>query len=318
MTVREIIKEIVKVRGATLCLGLNGFIHPRVLGFDDVQADEDKDGLVMLPLAEGRDFTTFRLPVALSGSEETNETEYLNLNVAGTDFSMTGKVVIFSDIRSIPVKLLSHVIEYFNIGNILLFDEFPFNTDEGGRRVEAVRAEVEAFLNVSLSIGLICGLNRYSSTDISSEQDAVEKEFEFWSRKGIRCVVIDSELRPDQTLDVFSPNPEGYDRAIAKLRESCDLTDGNMQIAEDMLEAILQIELGQTAKHYVEHVRTQMQVLKELFPVSSYIGDDFYYEFEKKVGNILRKSRDSELATTATKKSVSVLMNMLRKWIKNK
>ena len=308
MTPSEIIEVIAKSRGTILCLGLKD--TPPLEMFGVTTKLMTRSNVLIIPTE--RSFFSKEIKCYVKGMEWRIVNCVISLPV--------NSLLIVSSISQInPYTItgyLKMLCEEFNLQAVSLVDSFPFHTKEGLHIIEDVRTFCQG-KNLTFNVGLLYGVNKYGSTDISTEDEAVQQEIIFLKKeKNIDCIKIDQAITIKNVLGFCVHNSESLKRAIELFQEECERTMQNIELTSEILYAMLQIPLNSSLIEYVNFVKNKLTDLHELFPVVNYFNEIFFEEFRSAISSKFKSKRDSE-NNKVSKWCVDTLIYSIIIWIKS-
>ena len=314
MTESEIIEAIAKTRGTILCLGLNAIPPLSILGISAKPITWPN--LLIIP-SEKKMFSEV-LKCFFRGSDWRIVNGITNLPLNSL-FIVTSIPQIEKNISSDADydidTYLDSIHRYLNLQAISIIDSFPFHTKEGLQQIERIHKYCQK-KGVAFNMGLLFGVNKYGSTDISTEEEAVKQEKEYLSEeKNIECIEINKTLSVDNVVEFLLDDSTTLTQAVEAFKQDCMTTMQNLELMDDILKSFLLIPLNASTKEYIDHVRNTLKELDVLFPCCKYLNEQFFVEFGKAIFSKFNSRRDST-NNEVSKWCVDTLSCAIKQWIK--
>lgn len=315
MTESEIIEVLAKTRGTILCLGLKDIPPLSMFGI----SDKHRDLFNVLIIPTNKRIFSKELKCYIRGIEWRIVNYTLDLPV--------DSLLVVSSVAQIDKNNLAHqeqdylkayldsLCSNFNLQAISLVDSFPFHTKEGLHLIEEIR-KFCLDKNLTFKVGLLYGVNKYGSTDISTEDDAVEQEkFFLRKEKNIECIEINQTLTVDNVLDFFIQASSSLKQAVEKFEDACRTTIQNLELFAEILYSFLQISLNYSLTEYITSVKNQLKEFEIFFPISKYLNETFFDEYSKAIASKFNKKKDST-NNEVSQWCVNTLTLAIKQWIK--
>ena len=315
MTESEIIEAIAKTRGTVLCLGLNDIPPLSMLGISTKPIAWPN---VLIIPSERKIFSEI-LKCFYKGSDWRIVNYITNIPLNSlfivTSVSQVEKNISTWSAKNIE-KYLDSLYNDFNLLAVSIVDSFPFHTKEGLQQIECIRAYCKE-RGLAFSIGLLWGVNKYGSTDISTEEEAIKQEKKFLlEEKNIKCIEIDKVLSVNSVVEYLFDHSIALTQAVETFKDECMTTSQNLELMDDILSSLLQIPLNASIKEYLDLVKDKLKELDVLFPCCKYLNEQFFVEYGKSISSkfsLRRESTNSEVS----KWCVGVLSFAIKQWIKS-
>ena len=313
MTESEIIEAIAKTRGTILCLGLNDIPPLSMLG---ISAKPIAWPNVLLIPSERKMFSEV-LKCFFKGCD-WRIVNYISNLPLNSLFVVTSVPQIEKNISSQSAnnieKYLDSLYNDLNLQAVSIVDSFPFHTKEGLQQIECIRSYCKE-RGLSFNIGLLLGINKYGSTDISTEEEAVEQEKKFLlEEKNIECIEIDKALSVNSVVEYLFDHSTALTQAVESFKDDCMTTSQNLELMDDILSSLLQIPLNASIKEYLDIVKNKLKELDVLFPGCKYLNEQFFMDYGKSISSKFSTRRDST-NNEVSKWCVDTLSYEIKQWI---
>lgn len=316
MTESEIIEKLAKSRGTILCLGLNDIPPLSILGISGIQPNWPNVLIIPTP----KQVFPHELKCFLKGIDWRVVNYVTNLPINSlfivTSIPKIVKEVQYeSDQDKIEIYLDS-LCDEFNLQAICLIDSFPFHTKEGLQIIDKINNYCEV-KKLTFNVGLLYGVNKYGSTDISTEDEAVKQEMNFLKKeKNIQSFGIDKHLNNNGVLAFFIQNSSSFKQAVEEFENECLTTIQNLELVIDVLYSFLLIPLNSSLREYVFLTKNKLKELDMLFPVQKYFNDSFFVEYQNSIAPKFNGRRDST-NNEISQWCVKTLSYAIKQWIKS-
>lgn len=316
MTESEIIENLAKTRGTILCLGLNDIPPLSLLGISGTQTNWTN--VIIIPTL--KQIFAQELKCFIKGLE-WRVINYCTKLPINSLFIVTSipKIVKEVQYESGQDKIefyLDSLCDEFNLQAICLIDSFPFHTKEGLQIIDSISKYCEP-KNLSFKVGLLYGINKYGSTDISTEDEAVNQEKKFLrEEKNIQCFGIDKGVNEKNVLSFFIQNSASFKNAVELFKKDCTTTIDNLELTVDVLYSLLLIPLNSSLVEYISLIKSKLKDLELLYPVQKYFNDSFFIEYQNSIASKFNSRRDST-NNEISQWCVKTLSCAIEQWIKS-
>lgn len=325
----RIINSILEAQGTTLCLGHRFSHFTSVLGIDDKSFEMSERVLVIYAdIAEDKPLSTqwfvygieWRIVMLPSRGLVGRAAAYMSLDTWHKDIdklrkdylSETVDIAKSAEAESV-VKAAIAYMSSLRVCNIRVIDGFPFMSHE--TVVELMNAKrLGEKAGVPVGAALVAGLYKFGSTDISTEEEAVEEACKTCGKIGVSCTVVSRKIEDSQVAELFSPASQRLSERLRQFKEECRKTKENINISKEIMGTLLMIGSNMSLLEYVRYVQGMKDVLEPMLPALKYIDMKFYDNFKNQISPIFSDRKESNIYQDS-EKCAGVFCNLILKWI---
>lgn len=318
----EILKNILAARGVTLCLGRQRNLFSSIENVLDYIPENEQRLLyiptdsIIKPLITDIHINGYKWMVVVSPSVHhiSRNVAYISIDDFFSYLTKFDRCDSSSQIHeSNNVTAFKNFIATLSLNNVWMLDGFPYQSHEFVSDLNKM-VELCDGANIAFGVAIISGISKFGSTDISTEEDAVQEAIEGIKRKNIPFMVVHKELVCDQVSSFYSPRFFRLDNRLRVFQDDCAKTKENLQIAKDIFPMTLTIGANMSEQEYVNFVKTKLKEFEPMLPVVKYLDDRFYDNFKSRIRHIFNNHNDAEL-TKSTNECYMELNKLLLQWI---